>query len=122
MLRYSQHLILQVLYTKLHNFPTGMCKLLPTMGILWMWECRSRSHVIWQLRTPVTGDIVAVMSANKTQRRSAEFQRFDDAMRKIMTVSKEELHRRIEADPHKTGKRKPAKPASAVSDHASEKG
>jgi len=34
-------------------------------------------------------------------------------MRKIMTVSKEELQRRIEADPHKTGKRKPATPASA---------
>jgi hypothetical protein len=40
-------------------------------------------------------------------------------MRKIMTVSKEELQRRIEADPHKTGKRKQANPASA-SDHVSD--
>lgn len=55
-----------------------------------------------------------------TQRRSAEFRRFDAAMRQIMTVSKAELQRRIEADPHKTGKRKPAKPASA-SDHVSDK-
>jgi hypothetical protein len=54
-------------------------------------------------------------------RRSAEFQRFDTAMRKIMTVSKEELQRRIEADPHKTGKRKPATPASA-SGHVEDKG
>jgi hypothetical protein len=52
-------------------------------------------------------------------RRSAEFRRFDTAMRKIMTVSKEELQRRIEADPHKTGKRKQANPASA-SDHVSD--
>jgi hypothetical protein len=42
-------------------------------------------------------------------------------MRKIMTVSKEELQRRIEADPHKTGKRKQVNSASA-SDHVSDKG
>jgi hypothetical protein len=42
-------------------------------------------------------------------------------MRKIMTVSKEELRARLEADPHKTGKRKQLNPASA-SDHDSDKG
>jgi len=51
-------------------------------------------------------------------RASAEFRRFDAAMHKIMTVSKQELQARIEADPHKTGKRKPLTLASA-SDHAS---
>jgi len=39
-------------------------------------------------------------------------------MHKIMTVSKQELQARIEADPHKTGKRKPLTSASA-SGHAS---
>jgi hypothetical protein len=51
--------------------------------------------------------------------RSAEFRRFDSAMRKIMTVSKEELQRRIEAGPHKTGKRKAKASASG---HAADKG
>lgn len=52
--------------------------------------------------------------------KSQEFRRFDAAMRQIMTVSKQEIQRRIEADPHKTGKRKPAKPVSA-SDPVSDK-
>jgi hypothetical protein len=38
---------------------------------------------------------------------SLEFRRFDSAMRQLLTVSKQELQARIEADPHKTGKRKP---------------
>ena len=61
-------------------------------------------------------------SAKNTQgdTRSPEFIKFDNAMRKIMTVSKEELRRRIEADPHKTGKRKPV--TTSASDHASDKG
>jgi hypothetical protein len=54
----------------------------------------------------------------RAARPSAEFQRFDAAMRKIMKVSKQDLQARIDADPHKTGKRKP-KSASA-SDHASD--
>lgn len=52
---------------------------------------------------------------------SLEFRRFDAAMHRIMKVSKQELQARIEADPHKTGKRKLVKPASA-SDHVSDKG
>jgi hypothetical protein len=52
--------------------------------------------------------------------RSGEFRRFDAAMHKIMAVSKQELQARIEADSHKTGKRKPLSPASAVSDPASD--
>ena len=58
---------------------------------------------------------------SKSPRQSAEFRRFDAAMHKIMTVSKQELQARIEADPHKTGKRKPLKPASA-SGHVSDRG
>jgi hypothetical protein len=46
-------------------------------------------------------------------RTSAEFRRFDSAMRQLLTVSKQELQARIEADPHKTGKRKP-KPSASV--------
>ena len=41
-----------------------------------------------------------------------EFERFTEAMRHIMSVSREELQRRIEADSRKTGKR-PKKTASA---------
>lgn len=48
---------------------------------------------------------------------SAEFRRFDTAMRQIMTVSKQELQARIEADPHKTGKRKPKTSASGRASH-----
>jgi len=33
-------------------------------------------------------------------------------MRQLLTVSKQELQARIEADPHKTGKRKPRPSAS----------
>lgn len=48
-----------------------------------------------------------------------EFRKFDAAMHRIMRVSKEELRARIEADSHKTGKRKPAKAPAVSSDHAS---
>jgi len=51
-------------------------------------------------------------TSKQTERHSSEFMRFDSAMRQLLTVSKQELQARIEADPHKTGKRKP-KPALA---------
>ena len=51
-------------------------------------------------------------SPMKKPPQNPEFERFIEAMRHIMTVSREELQRRIEADSRKTGKRK-VKPVSA---------
>jgi len=49
----------------------------------------------------------------KTPQSSPEFLGFDSAMRQLLTVSKQELHARIEVGPHKTGTRK-RKPSSAL--------
>jgi hypothetical protein len=48
----------------------------------------------------------------------SEFERFDNVMKKLLSVSKEELDRRLAADPRghpkaKTKKRKPAKASAS---------
>ena len=52
-------------------------------------------------------------SPMKKPPQNPEFERFTEAMRHIMTVSREELQRRIEADSRKTGKRPKKKRASS---------
>jgi hypothetical protein len=53
---------------------------------------------------------------------NAEFQNFDNAVRRVLSVSKEELQRRIEADKlaHAGQKKRGPKPKSA-SGHASDR-
>lgn len=48
-----------------------------------------------------------------------EFERFDNVMKKILAVSKEELDRRIAADPRGHPKKKKRKPAKASASRAS---
>jgi hypothetical protein len=48
-----------------------------------------------------------------------EFERFDNAMKKILSVSKEELDRRLAADPRGHPKKKKRKPAKASASRAS---
>ena len=52
---------------------------------------------------------------------SAEFQNFDTAMRRVLSVSKDELRRRIEADKreHEGRPKRGPKPKTSASDHAS---
>lgn len=54
---------------------------------------------------------------------SAEFQNFDNAMQRVLSVSKEELQRRLEADKaaHAGQKKRGPKPKTSASDHASDK-
>lgn len=55
------------------------------------------------------------------QKQSEEFKNFDNAVRQVLSVSKEELHRRIEAEKQANAgkpKRGP-KPKTSASDHVS---
>ncbi len=51
-----------------------------------------------------------------------EFERFDNVIKKLLSISKEELDRRVAADPRghpKTKKRKPAKASASRASGAS---
>ncbi len=48
-----------------------------------------------------------------------EFERFDNAIKKLLSVSKEEMERRLAADPRGHPKKKKRKPANASASRAS---
>jgi hypothetical protein len=57
---------------------------------------------------PLTGYVWSVLPMKSEDKPTPEFERFDKAMDKIMSVSKEELDRRLKAAKSaKTGKRYP---------------
>ena len=49
-----------------------------------------------------------------------EFERFDNSIKKLLSVSKEELDRRLAADPRGHPKKKKRKPAKASASRASD--
>jgi hypothetical protein len=58
---------------------------------------------------------------NSNAKPNLEYEKFDRAMRRVLTVSKDELQRRIEADKlaHADRPKRGPKPRTSASDHAS---
>jgi len=58
---------------------------------------------------------------NSNAKANPEYEKFDSAMRRVLTVSKAELRRRIDADKlaHADRPKRGPKPKTSASDHAS---